>query len=271
MWRALAVCTLLLLAGCGTPSDGGSTATDTVTPVEVPDDTTLAPGLTEAGVERPGTLADAHAAALDGTSYRLLANRTVSYANGTLRESLTLDLALAADRGYLVETATAGHAAPVFLGTPPANATFWSDGTTYLRRLSRDDTTTYNAFEPREGAGTWQYWARTVPFGGGTANPRDFVADTFAAAETRLAGQVDENGSTQYVVVANATTAPFDEEYVRPRNVSLRSTVTAEGLVQSLTLRYEATAGGETVTVRRTVRYRLGNTTAPRPAWAERV
>ncbi|MFC7177344.1 hypothetical protein [Halosegnis marinus] len=40
MRRALALCVLLVLAGCGATSDGG-TATDTVTAVEVPDDATL--------------------------------------------------------------------------------------------------------------------------------------------------------------------------------------------------------------------------------------
>ncbi|MFC7177343.1 hypothetical protein [Halosegnis marinus] len=130
----------------------------------------------------------------------------------------------------------------------------------------------YNEFEPREGGGTWQYWARTVPFGGGTGNPRDFVEDTFAAADTRLAGRIGVNGSTAYLVAANATAEPFDPEYADPGAVSLRATVTRAGLVRTLTLRYEATADGEPVVVRRTLRYRkLGNTTAPRPPWAERV
>lgn len=269
MWRVAAACLLLVLAGCGGPAAAPATETRSVTAVEVPDDGTFAPGVTEEGVTGPSALARAHTDALAETSYRLVVNRTVRYANGTLRESLRVNLSLAADRGYLVHTATAGPAAPVFLGTPPANATFWSNGTTYLRRLGRDGTTTYNSFEPREGAGTWQYWARTVPFGGGTGNPRDFFEDTFETVETRLVGTENE---TAYLLVGETATEPLDEEYADPRNLSLRASVTPEGMVRSLTLRYEATVEGRTVTVVRTLRYEdVGETTAPRPPWYERA
>jgi len=269
MWRRLLVCLLLATAGCNTP--GGSDAgaqTPTVTPVPVPAEETLAPGVTHEGVTNPRALADAHADVIAEPSYRLTVNRTVRDPNGTVRERLTLDLALASDRAYLVDTATAGQDAPVFLGTPPASATFWSNGSTYVRKLTRDDRTTYNQFTPVEGAGTWRYWAQTVPFGGGRATPQAFLTRTFRAVDTTVVGRAAANGTTAYRLRGNATTERLEEGIADPRNVSLTATVTDEGLVRSLSLQYVGTIDGERVIVTRTVAYRnVGATTVERPSW----
>lgn len=273
MWYRLLACLLLVTAGCNVPAGGGSgEPTRTVTPVPVPAEETLAPGVTDEGVVNPRALADAHAGVLAGTSFRLSVNRTVRGANGTLRDRLRLDLALAADRGYRAEAATAGPDAPVFLGTPPANATFWSNGSTYARKLTRDGETTYNTFTPVEGAGTWQYWARTVPFGGQRASPRAFLTRTFRAVDTTVVGRADANGTTVYRLRGNTTTERLDAQIDDPRNVSLTATVTERGLVRSLSLRYVGTMDGEPVRVTRTVAYRdVGATTVERPPWLERA
>lgn len=272
MWRRLIVCLLLTTAGCNAPGGDAGEATRTVTPAPVPMETTLAPGLSDEGVVNARALADAHVGVLAESAYRLTANRTVRDANGTLREQLTLEMALAADRTYRAETATAGPDAPVFLGRPPANATFWSNGSTYVRKLTRDGQTTYNQFTPVDGAGTWQYWARTVPFGGQQGSPRAFLSQTFRAVETTVVGRTDANGTTAYLLVGNATTEQLDAGVDDPQNVSLTATVTENGLVRSLSLRYVGTIDGDQVVVTRTIAYRdVGATTVERPDWFDQA
>lgn len=270
---AVALVVLVVLAGCGGSPFATPSSAPTVTPVPVPegDRDGLAPGVTDDGVELPGVLADAHAASLSNRSYRLVTTRTVRYENGTLRERLHLELALGTDRSYLVATETAGPAAPVFLGRPPAAAAFWSNGSTYVRRLTRGEETTYTTFQPAEGAGTWQYWARTVPFGGQEASPRNFIDRTFTSVPTSVTDRTTVDGTTAYRLAGSRATGPLPEVGT-PRSVDLRATVTADGLVRSLTLTYAGTVDGEPVTVRRTVGYQgVGNTTVERPAWTDRA
>lgn len=275
---AVAVTVLLVLAGCSAlaPGPEPSRPSTPVTPAPVPtDDRTdgeLAPGVTTEGVVSSRTLAEAHVARLDDRSYGLVMNRTTRYPNGTLRERLRLNLSLGADRSYLVDTSTAGPAAPVFLGRPPASASFWSNGSTYTRRLTRGNTTTYTQFQPTDGAGTWQYWARTVPYGGRGGNPRGFITRTFSAVPTRVTGRVADGDGTSYRLVGTRATAPIELGIEDPREVELTATVTAAGLVRSLSLSYVGTVDGQTVTVSRRFSYeRLGNATVERPPWVDRA
>lgn len=269
---------LLVTAGCSGlgPIDGsgGDTATSSLTPVPIPesdDREELAPGLTPDGVESPEALADGHAASLTNRSYRLVVNQTVRYENGTLREQLLLDLSVAADRSYLADTATTGPEAPVFLGTPPARAAFWSNGSVYTRRLTRDDQTTYTTFQPTDGAGTWQYWARTVPFGGRQASPREFLGRTFSSVPVQITRRVPAEDTVTYWLTGREAVGPLPG-VSDPRAVDLDARVTTNGLVRSLTLSYVGTVDGETVRVRWRVRYEdVGNTTVERPSWAGRA
>lgn len=271
-----AVVVLLLIAGCSAAPalDDTDSATPTVTPVDVPADYAYAPGVTTDGVTDPATLAAAHERAIDGTSFRLTANRTVRYANGTLREQLRVDVALTEDRTYRASAATRGPAAPVFLGRPPANGTYWSDGSVYVRKLTRDGETTYNEFDvPGSGAGTWRYWTRTVPFGGEQATPGGFYASLFAAVPTRVTG---ENTSGSFVTYRLVDDGPpvdrFQDEVTDVRNVRLVASVRGDGLVTALSLRYDGTVDGATVRVVRTVRYGgVGSTTVARPSWFEKA
>lgn len=267
---------LLLLAGCSAAPavEREDPATTTVTPVDVPADYDYAPGLTTAGVTEPATLAEAHTTVLAGTAYRLTADRTVRYANGTLREQLRLDVALSADRTYLATAATRGPTAPVFLGRPPANATYWSNGTVYVRKLTRDGRTAYNDFDvPSSGAGTWRYWTRTVPFGGEQATPRTFYTDVFASVPVTVDGETTTGDTTAYQVSGDDLASPgFRTEVTDIRDVQLVATVREDGLVSSLTLRYAGTVDGDSVRVTRTVRYRsVGSATAPRPPWFQKA
>ena len=269
----VAVAVGLLLAGCNTvPSlDGPTSPTTTVTPVDIPAEYDYAPGVTTEGVTDPGALAAAHERALADSSYRVRATRTVRHANGTLRAQLLVDVALDQNRTFLASAATRGPAAPVFLGRPPATGTYWSNGSVYVRRLTRDGETTYTAFEPPGGgAGTWRYWTRTVPFGGGQATPGGFYRGLFTAVPTRLADETP--GAEPYRLVGDTATAPFQTEVTDVRDVRLVASVRRDGLVQSLTLRYAGEIDGTTVRVERTVRYRdVGTTAVGRPPWFEKA
>lgn len=269
----------VVLAGCsGLPAVGGSGGpAPTVTPVPVDQfPALLPPGVSEDGVELPGRLGDAHDRAIDGRSYVLTSNRTVRYANGTLSSSIATRVALDEDRQFLASVATAGPDAPVLLGRPPATAVYWSDGTTNLRRLTRDGRTTYTEFEPPEPwIGGWYYWVATVPFGGRDSRPETFYAGLFSAVPTRLAGRTSLEGTTVFRLEA-AGDQPVDDGFPGDvssvRNVTLVAHVDGDGLVRTLDLRYEGTLDGEPVRVHRTVRYRhVGSTTVERPAWYDRA
>jgi hypothetical protein len=264
---------LVVLAGCGgTAAPTPTEATVTPAPLPTDDGGELAPGVTGDGVEDPGTLARAHAARLADRSYTLVATRTVHYPNGTLRERLRLNLSLGANRSYLVHTDTEGPRAPVFLGIPPASAAFWSNSSTYTRRLTRDGATTYNSFQPTDGAGTWQYWARTVPHGGRGGNPRGFLTRAFSAVPTRTTARVSDGETAAFLIRGDGVTDRIELEVADPREVDLQATVTAAGLVRSLSLTYVGTIDGERVVVERHYRYRnVGNTTVERPGWVDRA
>jgi hypothetical protein len=274
MRTAVIVC-LLVLSGCNAPTGGvNETPAETATAAPVPSDSTLAPGVTEAGVVDPERLAAAHRAAIENRSYTLIANRTEQYGNGTVRSGLRIRVELAADRGYHARAATAGPDGPVFLGTPPASAVFWSNGSVYVRRLTNDDSTIYNEFRPREGgAGTWKYWVATVPFGGGQADPTSFYTGVFRS----VAVDTVERGTDGDMVVyrlrgSELRQASFTGEFADVRNVSLRATVTERGLVRSLRLRFTGTVDAEPVRVEWRVRYRdVSATTVERPGWFERA
>jgi len=287
----LGVVCLLVLAGCGVgpfgdlpagdPGGTGGGETSTVTPAPLPEEAReYPPGVSRRGVVDAERLAGAHDAAIDDASYTVRSNRTVAYANGSLRSSLVVEVALARNRTFLATAATAGPEAPVFLGVPPARATFWSNGSVYVRRFTAGEETTYNRFDPGGGtAGTWRYWTRTVPFGGRANRPESFYAETFAAVPTRVVGRTTAGNASLIRLAGEGTRGavegtPLDGGgTLGPvRNVSLRATVDSQGVVRSLRIEYDATAEEGPVRVRWTVRYRaVGNTTAPRPPWFDRA
>lgn len=271
------LCLLVLVSGCSALLDDGPAGaegpTATVTPAPVPDDTELAPGVTRRGVEAPARLAQAHAEAVGGRSFVLTASRTVRYANDTLRSGLWVRVAVD-DRAHLAEAATAGPEAPVFLGRPPANATFWSNGSTHVRKLTRDGRTTYNEFgPPASGVATRSYWTGTVPFGGRQATPESFYRTLFESVAVGLAGETRSDATATYRLVGErVTNETFRFGATDVRDVRLVATVTDRGIVRNLSLTYVGEVEGETVTVSRTVRYRkVGETTVERPDWFERA
>ncbi|MEF8841045.1 MAG: hypothetical protein V5A62_05405 [Haloarculaceae archaeon] len=286
----LGIVCLLVLAGCGGsgpfvdgPSDGSGDpgTTPTVSPAPLPETTAeFPPGVSRRGVVAPERLAQGHETTIANTSYTVRSNRTVVYANGSIRSLLVVEVALARNRTFLATAATAGPKAPVFLGVPPARATFWSNGSVYVRRFTAGGETTYNQYDPgQQFAGTWRYWTRTVPFGGRSGRPGSFYAGTFGAVTTRVTGRTT-SGNASLVRLAGGGTrgsvqgTPLDGggSLDAVRNVSLRATVGPRGVVRSLTVDYDATADGRPVHVHWTVHYlAIGETTVRRPPWFDRA
>lgn len=272
--RLGALALVVVLAGC--PSFGAGTAP---TPTPAPDAPSASvpypPGVGPDGVEHADELADAHADRLASTSYRLVSNRTVVDADGRLRSQIHVRLALAADRTYRVEVRTAGADGPVLLGRPPANATYWSNGSISARALRRGIDTTYTRFDSPDGfTGTWRYWRSTAAFGGAGGYAYGSLRSIFSDVRTRLAGSSEANGTVRFHLVGeDARAGDFAMEGDGPvRNVTLAATVTVDGLVRQFDLQYDRLVGGQPVTVRwRLVYEDVGSTTVERPPWLDRA
>jgi hypothetical protein len=229
------------------------------------------PGLTEAGVADPQALGRAHEDTLSGESYTLRSTRTVRTTDGDVRSRLSVTVQVDERRAFLARAETAGPAAPVFLGDPPARGVYWSNGTTYARRLTSDGERVYNTFDPVGRAGTWRYWTATVPFGGDRAGPAATYANLFAATETRVLTTREPDGVRRYFVVGE-TLAPTGVEGSAVENAALEAAVTPSGVVRAFSLAYEATVDGERVTVRWRVGYEaVGRTSVREPAWLDRA
>ncbi|RLM45080.1 hypothetical protein DVK00_11585 [Haloarcula sp. Atlit-47R] len=272
-WQLL-VLTVVVTAGCGGFGfSGGDGSPTPVTPAPVPTDSATAypAGVGPTGVTSPSLLGSAHGDRLNGTGYTLTMTRTVRYANGSLRSHLRVHVALDKNRTHLANISVRGHAAPVLLGRPPATASFWSDGDTYLRRLVRDNRTVYNEYDPPDSyAGTWQYWVHTAALNG---RPAADVTRTVAPFHTRTSRSGRSDGAV-YVISGdrlwdNATSTVWASR----KNATLVAHVTRSGLVRNYRTEYTTvTDGGDPITVTRTVRFtKVGNTMVGPPPWRDRA
>ena len=270
----------LALAGCGAAPFVGGSDEPVPAATPVPGERLTGPnppGVDSGQVLNPTTLGRAHERAIENRSYVLVSNRTVRGVDETLRSRLAVRLALDEDRSFHVEVSTEGPEAPVLLGEPPAEAVYWSDGETYLRRLTRDGRTTHDAYgPPPTWVGTWSYWARSVPFGGGNNRPSTFYASLFSAVPTKVTGPATL-GNVTALRIESRDDRPFSDEgfpgdVESVHDVSLVALVDDDGLVRSLELRYSGTVEGEPVRVHRTVRYEaVGSTSIDRPRWYDRA
>lgn len=261
---------ILLTSGALIAGIGSLVATkfsiDTEPPVEPP-------GLTDEGVVDPTALAEGHAAEIQDRSYALGLTVVVSDAERSLRSYLSMDLALAADRTYLTRVSTNGPEAPGFLGSPPATAVFWSDGDVYLSQFSPEETEAFTEFEPANGfAGKWQYWARTVPFGGTLqSRPEQYFQTIFDAIPTRLVERQRIDGTDRYRLANDGsqlrTSSNLNEPGVsQVRDARLDAVVDHRSVVRSFELQFVAQKDGDRVVFYRTVDYSaLGETTVERP------
>ncbi|KAA9399089.1 hypothetical protein Har1130_12850 [Haloarcula sp. CBA1130] len=271
-WQLLVI-TVVLTAGCGgfgfSDADDSSTP---VTPAPVPTGsvTPYPVGVGSTGVTSPSLLGSAHGDRLNGTGYTLTMNRTVRYANGSLRSHLRVRVALDANRTHLANISVRGHAAPVLLGRPPATASFWSDGDTYLRRLVRDNQTVYNEYDPPDSyAGTWRYWVHSAALNG---RPAADVTRTVAPFNTRTLQSQQSNGTVYVIRGDRLRDNTTSTAWASRENATLVAHVTRSGLVRDYRTAYTTTEGGEPVTVTRTVRFTaVGNTTVGPPPWRDRA
>jgi hypothetical protein len=270
----LLVAAVLVLAGCS-GFTGGDESTPTLTPAERPETASYPPGVAADGVVSPDALADAHEDRDDNRSYTLVSNRTVEYANGTVRSAIHTRIDLAENRSYLATVSTNGSRGPVLLGRPPAAATFWSDGETYARELTRDGATTYNTFTPPDQyAGTWRFWTRTVAFGGRSGFAGQTIRQTFRAVPTTLVGQESVDGTTYYRLRGDEATST---EFAAPEidsvsNLTFAATVDRDGLVRRIHYRFDGRIDGLPVRVERTIAYEdVDETTVGKPGWLGRA
>jgi len=275
--RTLVVVTvtvLVLLAGCAGFGESGP-ATPTVTPVGVEDEPepVYPPGVGEGGVFAPELLAAAHAERVNDTSYTLVSNRTVRYANGSVRSGIALRVRLAENRSYHADIRTAGSAGPIVLGEPPARAAFWSNGDRYVRAFGPPGNRTYNEFVPPDSyVASWRYWVGAAAFGGGSGHAERTVRRTFEAVPTRVVTREGEGAETRYRLVGTDARSGSYANVEAPHNLTLRATVRADGLVERLELRYEGEVDGSPVTVHRVIQYSaVGDTLAGPPAWVDRA
>ncbi|WP_336357570.1 DUF7537 family lipoprotein [Haloarcula sp. CGMCC 1.6347] len=272
--RQLLVFIVVVTAGCGGFGfSGGDDSATPVTPAPVPTDsaTTYPAGVGATGVTSPSLLGSAHGDRLNGTGYTLTMNRTVRYANGSLRSHLRVQVALDASRTHLANISVRGPAAPVLLGRPPATASFWSDGDTYLRRLVRDNQTIYNEYDPPDSyAGTWRYWVHAAALNG---RPAADVTRTVAPFHTRTLRPQQSDGTTYVIRGDRLRENTSSTAWASRENATLVAHVTQSGLVRDYRTEYTTlTDGDEPVTVTRTVRFTaVGNTTVGPPPWRDRA
>jgi hypothetical protein len=271
---------LLATAGCSAlaPGSGGGTPSESLTPVPVPGEAAdYPPGVTAEGVVNPERLAFAHDQALGNASYRLHSNRSTYFGNESVRSRIDIDLRLARDRTYLAAVETAGPLGPVILGSPPARARYWANGTLYASRITRESDVIYSLTPAdRNPFATWQYWSGTAAFGGESSVRASRYERIFRAIPTRVVGNRTVNGTTVYVLEgrrpsdSSFTAGPADAVGPSGPEPALRATVTEDGLIRSLHLRYRAYDDGDEYDVDWRITYReVGNVTVGEPPWLD--
>ncbi|WP_313694080.1 DUF7537 family lipoprotein [Halorarum halobium] len=263
---AVAVALLLVLSGCSGvvgPDDGGArtvapalqgTPSPTASPTPTRD---YPPGVSGDGVNVE-TLAAAHEGALRDDSVTVRTNRTVRAADGTvLATSRTVTRSSGPRLRYSFRTTGErfdGDAAPRTL-------TLWTNGDeTAVRRARANGTVRYSY-----AASGPPVFAPTDETGESLLFPR---LDGWNLSVT---GQ--ERRGTELVTVLDGTGPPANGTGLTAgRNATAVVSVAPSGVVRSYVIVSEVTVGEGTA--RQVLTFRVtdvGNTTAPRPAWATRA
>lgn len=251
---------LALTAGCGSFTDSG-TDTTTVTPAPVPtvpsspDDTrgTLAPGLSASEVTDTGTLARAHAAAANETSYRVQRSRTVVHRFGNTTAEST------ETRQLTYENASTYH-----LKADPYETVI--DG--QIRSL--DDYEEYAG-----GDAVYRTWrtdeGRTVRENA-TVSEHPAEVDLTAVAirrylrlENETVSRIDVGEGIHYEIVGTRSTLP---RFGRLDSFRARAVARADGFVRSLDVTFTVRRNDERIDIRDGFTYRtVGNVTVADPDW----
>ncbi|MEZ3114851.1 hypothetical protein RYH80_02820 [Halobaculum sp. MBLA0147] len=266
---------LVVTAGCagvlgGEGGDGDAetvnpalqgTPTPTATPSPTPTPSfaeTLPSGISRDAVD-PEALADRHRRVLRRTSRTVVRITTVTGPNGTVVGRTRTTIAAASDRaGDVLLEGSGGGTDPVAFGLPTGEYGFWTDGTAAASRRTLPN-----------GTVRYSYRSGTLPPG-----PRaDTTGVNLVASATRRVSDVTvtpvetgSDGRTASLLRLRGRVADPPSEAVE--NASLVASVTGEGVVQTLRVRYTLVRDGRRYrVVRELVVSDLGQTVVSRPAW----
>lgn len=252
--RWILVVALVATSGCSGLSGGGTavgTETGTATPVTVPtEQPSLPPGVTAAGVERPGRLGAANGRVLNTTGHRLERTVDVRGPNGTLRVER---VQRRGSDGAAVATLSVRGDGPVD-AVVETRSRYRALEVVHSRAELADGRTITNRL-PVRGSATY-FFARTLPRRLLTAGTYEVTRTGDGAVLLRSRGSFDlDRGLTEV-------------RTGRPRNVSVRAVITERGLVRELEVAYDARTGPESVRVHITQSVTLQEgLVVDRPAW----
>ncbi|MXR39834.1 hypothetical protein GRX01_00460 [Halobaculum sp. WSA2] len=256
---ALLLALLLVLAGCADAVGSGDDAGGrTVNPAlaDTPTATPTPPGGFPAGVDRGGVtverVVDAHRTALANGSWTVTFTRTVAGPNGTVERSRARTLVNGSRTLSTFERVR---------GDDRLGSAHWSNATAGASR--RTDWEGAVSLEGRPGdPGTP---TGVDPTGGA------WLYAAFLDTDPEYAGTESTDGGT--VTVLRGKAGRIERAGLPDRtSVRLRARIGADGVVRSLTLRYEVFLGDDPGVVRIEIRTTaVGSTTVPRPEWVDRA
>ncbi|WP_248903467.1 DUF7537 family lipoprotein [Halocatena marina] len=256
----------VVLAGCnGLPA--GSSDNSTITPADVPTDSTietssgqLAPGVFPVGVDA-STLAHAHARALNSTTFTIQTNRTYRYPNGTVREWISSETIVESVSSPQFKIYSRTNFSPSFRDDSETRMVTYEQWYTadhwYQRQIFANNTTTYRA-NPPSPVDSFQ-WSRGW-----------MIENTLTDVEAQVTPH-DRNGSTYYRIEG-----PVSSEYAvsssdNQNNATQWLLVDSNGLVHEHHM--NTTLSGPNVTTQRihlsTSYNDIHSATIPRPSWVD--
>lgn len=265
--RAILLVLTIVLAGCsGLPATGDADPPESTPAEATPSNETLVSGLTERGVADSAALADAHAAALNGTAYVASIHETQRYENGTLQAGMDITARFAADeRQYHVAYEPAGEA----YATLPERIEQFADGTRVAEAWLYNGETNAQVVSD-DNDDPVDPLDRRPDF-----RERDRLALLFDLVEFEVTERGERDGAVRYTLESTDATnveeiGSKDVESVE--NVSMTAVVDEHGIVHEYQLRYDAVADGESVSVTRAVEYDdIGAATVETPEWTDRL
>jgi len=256
---ALALALLLVSAGCTDAiTSGGDASGRTVNPAlaDTPTATPTPRGGFPAGVDRGGVdverVIDAHRAALANGSWTVGFTRTVTGPDGTVERSRARVVANGSRTLSTFERVR---------GDDRLASAHWSNGTAAAsRRVDWEGAVSLEGRPGEPGVPTG-----LDPTGGA------WLYAAFLDVDPRYAGSESTDNGT--VTVLRGEAGRIERSGVPDRtSVRLRARVDADGVVRSLTLRYEVFLGDDPGVVRIELRTSaVGTTTVPRPGWVDRA
>lgn len=261
---AVVVC--LLVAGCGSVSDGGDPGaargpTATVTPAPLPTETppertaTPPPGQSVTVAALADVPAE-HAAALSNRSFTAIERQVVVDGGGAVYD-VTATLRVVGDRYRYDRTRIADPSYPGPQGIDTLALYHWDDRTAF-----RDEDDGGVRYGVVDGA---------FRFGPGTDRTgEEFLADLLPAFGNWTTTSVDGGRLLRGSDLVDPGALDTDRRLGSTGEATVRLRVTESGRVSWLRLEYEATLNGRSVTVRVERRYtEVGSTAVDEPPWLD--